>query len=502
MLSVYLLGEFGQEAYEMILSAQLHKLSLDRNVDKMISKYIKENGCNKDFILIYMFLNLFCPFSKEHLSDMDWCCQKISKTDNFLQLDLQSLKKFLSSSKLLITSEFDVIRAAILWVNFNYRERSKFAQSLLLTVRLPLLNENVLRYFLKNKSLSFRGNNECLLLVNKILENSNCTYEGKSIEYFKPRLCARFNFLTFGGKNKITKKPVRKIMKFSKDFNAPEVISSLVEARYDFITVPYKNYVFTFDGVDGSPDRNNMGLKFFSTVERYNTLSNTCEVVADVKDINDENISCYSVCAFDDRIFLTGGHDDSEQIADYCYELNLNDFSWQEKSRMIEAREDPSSCVFEGKIIVTGGLQYNEDGTDVNYYDQPDDLVAAKTCESFDPVSDLWEYFPSMNFSRCCHQSVVINNKFYVIGGGTEVSEVYDSTCKKFTVLKKPVMQVHKKLLIDPVAAFSIGSEIYIFGRNSLKVLIFDFETNEWYEKPCEALKGISKFASVKVPYL
>ena len=107
-----------------------------------------------------------------------------------------------------------------------------------------------------------------------------------------------------------------------------------------------------------------------------------------------------------------------------------------------------------------------------------------------------------MNFSRCYHQSVVIKNKLYVIGGGTEVSEVYDSTCKKFAVLKKPVMRYHEKLLVDPVAAFSIGPEIYIFGKRSLKVLIFNIETNEWYEKPCQALKYISKFASVKVPYL
>ena len=107
-----------------------------------------------------------------------------------------------------------------------------------------------------------------------------------------------------------------------------------------------------------------------------------------------------------------------------------------------------------------------------------------------------------MNFSRCCHQSVVVKNKFYVIGGGTEVSEVYDSTCKKFTVLKMPVMQDHKKLLFYPFVAFLIESEICIFGKNSLIVFVFNIKTNEWYEKPCEALKGISKFASVKVPYL
>ena len=169
---------------------------------------------------------------------------------------------------------------------------------------------------------------------------------------------------------------------------------------------------------------------------------------------------------------------------------------------MREARENPSSCVFEGRIIVTGGLQYNEDGTDVNFYDQPDDLVVTKSCESFDQVFNVSKKFAKMNFSRCCHQSVVINNKFYVIGGGTEVSEVYDSTCKKFTALRRPVMRNHKKLLIDPVAAFSIGSEIFVFGKNSLIVLVFDYETNEWYEKTCEALKDISNFAAVKIPYL
>ena len=142
----------------MIHSAQLNKLSLDHNDEKTISRNIKENSYHKDFILTFVILNLFCPLSKEHLSDMDWFCQKISKTDNFLQLDLQSLKKFLSSSKLLITSEIDVVKAANLWVNFKYRERSKFARSLLLAARLPLLNENMLRCILKNRSLSFRVN--------------------------------------------------------------------------------------------------------------------------------------------------------------------------------------------------------------------------------------------------------------------------------------------------------------------------------------------------------
>ena len=79
---VYLV-EIGQVAYKMIHSAQLNKSSSDYNDEKTISKYIKINSCNKDFNLTSLLLYLFCPLSKEGLSEMDWCCQKISKTDNF-----------------------------------------------------------------------------------------------------------------------------------------------------------------------------------------------------------------------------------------------------------------------------------------------------------------------------------------------------------------------------------------------------------------------------------
>ena len=101
----------------------------------------------------------------------------------------------------------------------------------------------------------------------------------------------------------------------------------------------------------------NLGQRYIQSIERYSPATNACEVVADVEDINDNDISFYSVCAFDDSIFLTGGHDDWEAIANYCYELNLKYFSWQEKSRMSEARESPSSCVFEDRLIVTGTVQ-------------------------------------------------------------------------------------------------------------------------------------------------
>ena len=60
-----------------------------------------------------------------------------------------------------------------------------------------------------------------------------------------------------------------------------------------------------------------------------------------------------------------------------------------------------------------------------------------------------------MNYSRCLHKSVVVNNKLFVIAGGTDTNEVYYSAFKKFTVLK-PSFDLYDIRSHFCVAAFSI----------------------------------------------
>ena len=169
---------------------------------------------------------------------MDCCLPLISETDFYLQLNFKTVRKILSSSSLLVTSEEDVIQFANAWLNYDLIGRSKFARSLLLTVRLPLLRENKLKSILKDQSLSFWKNKDCVALVNKVLDKTkNHFYKGKQVNTLQ-RGCHHdsFNVLIFGGKNK---KPVSKIsqIKISKYIKNPEVVSSLVEAGYNFKVV-------------------------------------------------------------------------------------------------------------------------------------------------------------------------------------------------------------------------------------------------------------------------
>ena len=69
----------------------------------------------------------------------------VAESNNFLELDYMFLKSILYSSKLHITSEFDIVRAADIWISYNCEQRLEFAKDLLLTVRLPLLTDPALK---------------------------------------------------------------------------------------------------------------------------------------------------------------------------------------------------------------------------------------------------------------------------------------------------------------------------------------------------------------------
>ena len=121
------------------------------------------------------------------------------------------------------------------------------------------------------------------------------------------------------------------------------------------------------------------------------------------------------------------------------------------------------------------------------------------TVEAYDPIDNTWTEFPKMNYSRCSHMSVVLNNKLFVIAGGTDISEVYESTSKKFTVLK-PSFDLYDIREKHPFAAFNIANKLYVYFDGSSNIFYFDTTKGKWYEKPSEATENLSYFSAIRVP--
>ena len=168
--------------------------------------------------------------------------------------------------------------------------------------------------------------------------------------------------------------------------------------------------------------------------------------------------------------------------------------TWKRKSETREKREGPpASCVFEKKIIVSGGVQ-NLDFGEENHQ-------ILNTVEAYDPIDNTWTEFPKMNYSRCSHMSVVINNKLFVIAGGTDINEVYESTSKKFTALK-PSLGLYNIGKNYPFAVFKISHKLFVYFSCSSNVFCFDTTKGQWYKNPSKLAEHLTLFSAFQVPRL
>ena len=141
----------------------------------------------------------------------------VAESKNFLQLNFKVVKKILSSSKLYITSELEVLKAFEKWTASDCVNRIKRAKALLPCVRLPLLSIPALKGILPPENLSdvFRGNQECIDLVNAVIQKKEevngpeaclqcetryCDQSRYTV--FKKKSIIQFNkFVQIGGKN-------------------------------------------------------------------------------------------------------------------------------------------------------------------------------------------------------------------------------------------------------------------------------------------------------------
>ena len=149
---------------------------------------------------------------------------------------------------------------------------------------------------------------------------------------------------------------------------------------------------------------------------------------------------------------------------------------------MKEARLDAACAVFEGRVVASGG--WND--------------IRLNTVEAYDHVANTWLQIPNMVKTRYGHKSVAINNKLFVVSGlENTTSEVFDSTCKQFSLFKQP-----STYLIGLTEVISVGSKLFLIKSRSAKVFIYDVEKGEWSEESCETMKDLQSFCCAKVPQL
>ena len=460
------------------------KILLVKDVESNCINQIEEKIGNKNVATFYHIACIFnfTELSKLSLCHIERCFPLVCENINFKQLDFDLIAKIISSSELNTDSEIEVFNAADNWIAYNFEERSKFASRLLGKVRLNLLSVDALKSIIKC-NVSFNKIDDVLLT--SVLKNNKSTFQKKTSRYCSQQM---FNIVVSGGftkrLNRSGRNTVRKNNCFYEKFSVEncsdvKVIAPMKTRRENHKLVYCRGAVYVFGGVDENK-------KFVKSIDKYSLVTNKWENVSEMFDYR----KFFCASRFIDQIFIIGGYDDywlpSNSTLKFCTKAN----KWSEVARMNEARILCSCAIYEGRVVVSGGWNYqNHNGL--------------KTVEAYDHVSDKWSSMPNMIERRYRHSLLAMKNKLFVLGGCTEnisnSCEVFDSESKKFVFLKQnSTSLVTKSHLVNNT--FLIGSKIITLCENSKTISCYDVEKDEWSEETFDITEDLYCFSSTIIP--
>ena len=458
------IGNKKTEDLKVIPLLQANKLLLDDcwmmiTVEKCKQLENKINVKNAiTFFSLSQLFNISC-LSELPLSFIERCFPIVADSNSFLKLDFISVAKILLSSELFVDTELQVFNAAEEWLNHN-EERRKYTKSILSKIRLSLLSVPALNYISNEKSC-FTMNDECLDTIKVVLENKKNFHSNKLSKTRRYCNQTKFNIIVCGGIRNT--KYVHNPKKVSNDACSIEsncidnviILKQMKKDRRGSKAVCVKGEVYVFGGFDSNAEP----TKF---VEKYSIAANAWEEIAEMY----VGLESFCACSFMDNVYIVGGC--IAFTTNLCIKFDTTNRSWKEVARMNEPRRNASCTVFEGRVVISGGLNVNG---------------RLNTVESYDHLADTWSHMPNMVIGRYEHNSVAIKNKLFVVGCPGQTScEVYDSTSNTFVMLTRPpISQGHLTInLMDPADAIAVGSKIFSFGNSTNFITYYDVENNTW----------------------
>ena len=107
----------------------------------------------------------------------------------------------------------------------------------------------------------------------------------------------------------------------------------------------------------------------------------------------------FRVTAFMDKIIIVGGID-RQRTKHFisCLKFDTKDKRISHVAKLNNARLAPSSTVYMGRIVVSGGWSY----------------VNSNTVDAYDPLADTWSPMPNMIERRYGHRSTAMRNKLFI----------------------------------------------------------------------------------------
>lgn len=401
-------------------------------------------------------------------------------SEEFLRMNVEQLSTLLKNNDLNVTSEEDVFKALVKWLNHS-DERMNNIQTLLPLVKLSQLSP----MFIADHVESF-----CTTLeTQKILLDAfkwQLIPERRNLadDSSVPRKSTVGKLLTIGGMDQ--HKGSINIESYDPREDKWDVLKNMPNRRLQFGCALYMDKLLIVGGRDGLKTLNNVdaidlqtmswtslssplatprhglgiallkgalyavgghdGWSYLNSVERLDLTTKQWSYIAPMQTMR----STAGVAILDDKLYVVGGRESSichRTVEMYCPHTNR----WMQKSPMNKRRGGVSVASYNGCLYVFGG------------HDLPVSNPACQrtsSIEKYDPVTDTWTFIANLDMGRDSIGVAVLGNSIITIGGfdGTN----YLKTVEKFD----PETSQFEKL--KPITFPRAGACVVAVGNNQL----------------------------------
>lgn len=384
----------------------------------------------------------------------------VSKSEQFLSLELADVVSILSQDNLYVESEEDIFTAVVAWIQHDI-SREVQAARLLSCVRLHLLKPSFLSDHVASHHL-VRRDLACRDLVDEAKDYHLIPERRDQLKSFrvKPRCCADVPGLIFaiGGLTSCGESSAVEMFdpltrKWSPVRAMPSLRSRVGVAVWD-------RKVYAIGGFDGSDRLRN--------VEVYDYNKNEWKSCSPLE----KKRSALGAAFLHSRLYVCGGYDGITSLSTVEVYCPLKD-SWCLGPSMSKQRSAAGIAVLDGYVYVLGGH---------------DGMCIFNSVERFCPEKGVWEAVPSMLSKRCRLGATAFNGKIYVCGGydGSQFLnsvECFDPESMRWTpVTPMKIKRSRVSLVASVNLLYAIAGYDGISNLSSMEV--FSEETEEWHLAP------------------
>ena len=171
-------------------------------------------------------------------------------------------------------------------------------------------------------------------------------------------------------------------------------------------------------------------------------------------------------------MFVIGGSNfGNPNYTNACLKYDVQQEKWNYIASMNGKRFAAACTVFEGKIVVSGGIN---------------DHQKLKSVEAYDYHENKWTRLPDMLEKRSNYFLKSLSNKMFVMSRILDQRcEIFDSVSRKFSYVKACTLSERLEWrFYDEQDIFCVGKSIFLFRPRKNCFVVYNFDKSEWFLRP------------------